>query len=154
MTNPEVTVSLLVLFTITILVLYWSFVNWKQTSDCFQLPENVEIVTGVNGPLLRGPASALFPAIIVLFWELSHKPVGSRVRMGMFEFRSSNEIPLIPDPLVVVLPPDAWNILASKFAEVVSGREESPFYFAECGYLSPRPEPDIGIELVGPPFED
>lgn len=64
---------------------------------------------------------------------------------------SSNEIPAIPDPFVVVLPPDSWGIVASKFAEVVGGWEESPFYFGECGYLSPRPEPDIGIELVGTP---
>ena len=71
----------------------------------------------------------------------------------MFLLCSANEAPAIPDPSVVVLPPDAWNIVASKFSDVVSGREDSPFYFGDCGYLSPRPEPDVGIELVGTPLD-
>ena len=125
----------------------------RQASDNFHLPEGVEIVSGENGPVFRGAATALFPAVTEFLRQLSHRPVGSRVRVGRFVLCSSNEIPVIPDPLVVVLSPDAWNIVASKFAEVVGGWEESPFYFGDCGYLSPRPEPDVGIELVGTPLE-
>jgi hypothetical protein len=54
----------------------------------------------------------------------------------------------------IALPPNAWNILASKFAEVATGWEESPFDFGDCGYLHPRPEPDLGVELVGEPEKD
>ena len=125
----------------------------RQASDNFHLPEGVEIVSGENGPVFRGAATALSPAVTEFLLQLSHKSVGSRVRVGRFVLCSSNEIPVIPDPLVVVLPPDAWNIVASKFAEVVGGWEESPFYFGDCGYLLLRPEPDVGIELVGTPLE-
>jgi hypothetical protein len=43
----------------------------------------------------------------------------------------------------------AWNIAASKFIEVATGREKSPFDFGDCGYLRPRPDVDIGVELRG-----
>ena len=54
---------------------------------------------------------------------------------------------------LLALPPHAWNIVASKFAEVATGWEKSPFYFSECGFLSPPPEPDVGVELVGTPLQ-
>lgn len=151
--TSEILVPLLIVSAIAVALLYWRLRMSRQASDRFRLPEGVEIITGINGPVFRGPATALFPAITVFLRQLSHKPVGSRVRVGKFLLCSSNERPVIPDPLVVVLPPDAWNIVASKFAEVVDGWEESPFYFGDCGYLSPRPEPDVGIELVGTRLE-
>lgn len=153
MLTPEIVVLLLVLVSIVASISYWRFCTSRLAFESFRLPDGVEIVAGENGPVFRGRATALFPAITEFFRQLSHKTVGSRVRVGKFVLCSSDEIPVIPDPLVVVLPPDAWGIVASKFAEVAGGWEESPFYFGDCGYLSPRPEPDVGIELVGPPLE-
>jgi hypothetical protein len=46
----------------------------------------------------------------------------------------------------------AWSIAASKFIEVATGREKSPFDFGDCGYLRPRPDVDIGVELRGEPL--
>lgn len=153
MLTPEIVVPLLVLFFIGTSFFCWQLRKSKWVSESFRIPDGVEIVAGEKGPVFRGPATALFPAVTEFLRQLSHMPVGRRVRVGKFVLCSSNEIPVIPDPLVVVLPPDAWNIVASKFAEVVGGWEESPFYFGDCGYLSHCPEPDVGIELVGTPLE-
>lgn len=54
----------------------------------------------------------------------------------------------------VCLPADAWNIAASKVLEVVTGREDSPFYFGDCGYLFDRPSPDFGVRLLGATVDD
>ena len=59
------------------------------------------------------------------------------------------------------MPWHAWGIAASKFGEVATSFEDSPFDFSECGYIvrihsdgvtSPAPWPDVGVELVGDPI--
>jgi hypothetical protein len=54
----------------------------------------------------------------------------------------------------ISLPNDAWNVLVSKFIEVTACWEESPFDFGDCGYISPKMCPDLGIELDGEPEKD
>ena len=54
----------------------------------------------------------------------------------------------------IAMPADAWNIMASKFIEVAIGWEESPLDFNDCGYLYPRLDTDLGVELVGEPKKD
>jgi len=44
--------------------------------------------------------------------------------------------------------------MASKFIEVATGWEESPLDFNDCGYLYPRLDTDLGVELVGEPKKD
>ena len=47
----------------------------------------------------------------------------------------------------VELPNHAWNIMASKFQEVVEEIEDNPFDFNDCSYMSRIPF-DIGIEIT------
>jgi hypothetical protein len=44
--------------------------------------------------------------------------------------------------------------MASKFIEVATGWEESPLDFNDCGYLNPRLDTGLGVELVGEPKKD
>ena len=62
-----------------------------------------------------------------------------------------NSQPVLASEKLVALPPFAWNIAASKFAEVATGWEETPFDFSSCGCLWPPPKPDIGVERIGLP---
>ena len=79
-------------------------------------------------------------------------PTGASAKVGGYIFTLLSEIPDIPNPTEVCMPPDAWNIFASKIGEVGSGMEETPFFFGDCGYLYPPPDPDVGVELVGDPI--
>ena len=84
--------------------------------------------------------------------ELSTAPRGLVCRLGSIGGYVTKDP---DDPAAhgrVALPDHAWKILASKFTEVTEGWEESPFDFADCGYLYPKPDPDLGIELVGDPI--
>jgi hypothetical protein len=55
---------------------------------------------------------------------------------------------------VIAMPQRAWSVCASKFTEVATGREQSPFDFNDCGYLMPQLQQDIGVELIGAPMLD
>jgi hypothetical protein len=47
----------------------------------------------------------------------------------------------------IELPGRGWGVMASKFLEVVDGRENNPFYFNSCGYTDNLPI-DIGVEVT------
>ena len=149
----EIVTPMTVFLIFIVVLLYLSVRKSGMKSRSFQLPDGVEILVGARGPIFRGTAASVFPGVTDFLRELASLPVGRGVRVGKFYFYSSNEIPLNLDSTVVVLPPDAWNIAASKFAEVAAGWEDSPFYFGDCGYLQTRPEPDVGIELIGAPLQ-
>lgn len=51
----------------------------------------------------------------------------------------------------IELPDHAWNIMASKFQDVIEGFDENPFDFNECGYTDQIPF-DIGIEVTDLPI--
>ena len=53
----------------------------------------------------------------------------------------------------IELPDHAWNILASKFQDVVEGFDSNPFDFNDCGYTNPIPY-DIGIEITDLPIDE
>jgi hypothetical protein len=59
------------------------------------------------------------------------------------------------------MPGHAWNVAASVLGDAASGEyQQNPFDFGDVGYLTPRPSPDIGVEVLidpawsdmGPPF--
>ena len=50
----------------------------------------------------------------------------------------------------VELPDHAWNIMASKFQDVVEQFDDNPFDFNDCGYTNRTPF-DIGIEITDLP---
>lgn len=64
---------------------------------------------------------------------------------------SQEQYPVLHRRASVILPPDAWAVVAWKLLHVSSGWEESGFRFAECGYLRPAPDTDIAIDLLGDP---
>jgi hypothetical protein len=114
------------------------------------LPASVEIVQGPRGPRFRGPALAL-RELAASLRTLRDAPVGSICTVDSVELYVTNDPKDPNNSGRIALPNDAWNILASKFTEVTWGYEKSPFYFGDCGYLYPRPDPDLGVELVGKP---
>jgi len=103
----------------------------------FQIPAGIELVVGSKGPIFRGVATAIYPALVAAVREVELLPVGALVLLGPFKLCVSDDRRYFVDAKTVVLPPDAWGIVASKFAEVAAGREDSPFYFADYGYLHP-----------------
>ena len=114
------------------------------------LPESIHVVQGPVGPQLRGPALELRKLASSLR-TLRDASNGFVCRVGSVKLYVTDDR---NDPHAVgriALPREAWNILASKFIEVTAGLEETPFDFGDCGYLYPRPDPDLGIELVGDP---
>ena len=82
---------------------------------------------------------------------MSDKPTGYRVHLGAWTLAVEDDVPADPDPLVVTMPGKAWNIAASVLRDAANGDYESPFGFGDVGYLNPRADPDIGIEVETPP---
>ena len=74
---------------------------------------------------------------------------GDLIKLDKVDLRVSDEITNFNyDKKMIEMPRQAWNIFASKILEVVDGYEDSPFDFNDCGYLSPRQDFDIGVELI------
>ena len=55
--------------------------------------------------------------------------------------------------LWIELPDHAWNIMASKFQDVVEEFENNPFDFNDCGYTNKIPF-DIGIKIIDLPITE
>ena len=117
------------------------------------LPKGIEIVQGPYGPRFKGAARALRELASQLR-ILRDAPLGFTCRVGSVTLYVTDNTADIRGRDRVSMPPQAWNILASKFTEVTYGWEDSPFDFRDCGYLSPPPEPDLGVELDGDPESD
>jgi hypothetical protein len=100
---------------------------------------------------LRGRARAVVEAAEALR-DLRDQPEGTIAVVGKWALVVSEFIPDERDARSIVMPGHAWNIAASILRDVGYGDYLSPFDFGEVGYLNPRPDPDIGVELVGPPL--
>jgi len=120
-----------------------------MSDRAFDLPEGVEVVAGPRGPRLRGPAAGIAVAVEELR-NLRDQSTGYRVRLAEWTLMVDDEVPAQREPLVVTMPGKAWNIAASVLRDVAYGEYDSPFDFGDVGYLSPPPDPDIGVEVVGP----
>jgi hypothetical protein len=117
------------------------------------LPEAIQVVQGPVGPRFRGPAPEL-RKLAESLRTLRNAPIGLVCHVGSIELYVTED-PNDPHGVGrISLPREAWNILASKIIEVTAGWEKTPFDFGDCGYLDPRPEPDLGIELLGDPETD
>lgn len=118
--------------------------------DKIPLPEGIEIVQGPRGARFKGPAGPLCELADQLR-SLRDAPAGYMCSVGSVTLCVTEFVPQVDPQSPVSMPARAWNILASKFIEVATGWEDSPFDFGDCGYLSPPPNPDLGVELVGDP---
>jgi hypothetical protein len=116
-----------------------------------RLPSDLEVAAGNRGPIVRGSGSSLF-AFAQELRRMALAAPGTFAELRGVTLVVQDSPPAHAKPPVISLPDHAWNILASKFAEVATAREESPFYFGDCEYLYPPPRPDFGAELVGPPL--
>lgn len=117
------------------------------------LPKTIEIVQGPKGPRFKGPASGIIQ-IASLLRDLCHAPLGLICLVGQIELYVTDNPNDPHGKGRIMFPRETWNILASKFIEVATGWENSPFDFGDCGYLNPAPILDLGVELVGEPEKD
>lgn len=116
------------------------------------LEDRLRLVREDRGPVLEGDAEALLELSRALR-TLSQLPPGRFLGLLSLELVVAPEIRR-KVPGRVCLPSEAWNVAASKFAEVATGREERSFFFGDCGFLHPRPDPDLGVVLLGDPALD
>jgi hypothetical protein len=107
----------------------------------------VEVVAGPRGVRLRGPAEAIVAAVQGLR-GLKDAPEGSTAQLGTWTLVVSEYIPETLSPHTVSMPGHAWNIAASVLSDAALGEYENPFDFGDVGYLNPRPDPDIGVEVT------
>jgi hypothetical protein len=81
--------------------------------------------------------------------NLKDLKTGALVKLGEIKVGVSEEITYrFFEKNFVEMPGHAWNIFASKIQDVVEGFEENPFDFNDCGYLYPKLQFDIGVEIT------
>jgi hypothetical protein len=115
------------------------------------LPKEVVIISDPSRIRFQGGAEQ----ILVLSKELekiSFLNDGDYAELKPFKFYVSSVVVHDYNANNFYLPMDAWRIMAAKFREVASSWEDSPFDFNDCGYISPKLERDIGVELIGDPY--
>ena len=119
-------------------------------SKSFKLPEGIEVIELQDGLTFRGTAEQI-NQLANEIRQLSNLKNNEKVKFGQYLFIISDLVPTTANKGTVQLPNHAWNIMASKFSEVANSWEESPFNFNDCGYINPKLEFDLGVELVGQP---
>ena len=119
-------------------------------SKTFNLPKGIEVVEHQDGLIFKGSAEQI-DQLADEIRQLSTLKNNEKVKFGQYRFIISDFIPATQNKGTVQLPNHAWNIMASKFSEVANSWEDSPFNFNDCGYINPKLEFDIGVELVGQP---
>ncbi len=80
--------------------------------------------------------------------KISRLNDGELAKVGCYFFKLSNFI--TADQFRenwVELSGLGWNVMASKFSEVVYGYEQNPFYFNDCGFTTKLPL-DIGVKVI------
>jgi hypothetical protein len=110
----------------------------------------VEIVDGPTGVRLRGPAGPVAETLDRLR-ALKNEHDGYTARLGDWTLIVDDLVSGQLPPRTVSLPGRAWNIAASVLRDAAFGDYTNPMDFGDVGYLNPRPEVDIGVEIVGEP---
>ena len=130
------------------------------TAEDFALPDGVSMIEWSSGVRFRGDAQQLL-ALADELRKLERSTDGDSVRVLDWTFVVDDEPAALSIDKTISMPWHAWGIAASKFGEVATSFEDSPFDFSECGYIvridsegvtSPAPRPDLGVELVGDPI--
>ena len=86
--------------------------------------------------------------------QVSKLKNGQLSKLDKLTLKVSDEITLDSyKPFWVELPNHAWNIMASKFQDVVEGFEDNPFDFNDCGYTTKVPL-DLGVEITDMPITE
>ena len=116
----------------------------------FKLPRGIEVIELQEGLTFRGTAEQI-DQLANEIRLLSTLKNNEKVKFGQYRFIISDFVPTNPDKGTIQLPNHAWNIMASKFSEVANSWEDSPFNFNDCGYINPKLDFDLGVELVGEP---
>ncbi len=119
------------------------------------LPAGIRLLHDRNGLRFQGTAvalRALSRALRPLAEGPDHTAWRVHLRQGAdWKLVSQEQYPVLRRRMSIVLPPDAWAIISWKILHVSCGWETSPFAFADCGYLRPAPDHDIGFDLLGEP---
>lgn len=112
------------------------------------LNPGVEVVAGPAGFRLKGPALAVVETLQRLRM-LNDKPEGYKTTIGEWTLLVSDYVAESLPERTLSMPGHAWNVAASVLSDVAYGEYENPFDFGDVGYLDPRPDPDLGVEIVG-----
>ncbi len=116
----------------------------------FNLPDGMDLIELDNKLRFKGTADQIdrLSSEILKIAELKKN---QKYKLGKFIFSVSDTIPTDFDLHHVRILADAWKIMSLKFREVANSWESSPFDFNDCGYLDPKLEFNLGVELVGEP---
>jgi hypothetical protein len=116
-----------------------------------EIPSGANLMRHDGGLRIRGTAAQIIE-VSNQIRKLRELPIGGFAQLDDFELTVADRPSSFNKR--IAMPADAWNIMASKFIEVATGWEESPLDFNDCGYLYPRLDTDLGVELVGEPKKD
>ena len=119
-------------------------------SKSFKLPKGIEVIELQDRLRFKGTAHQI-DQLANEIRQLSTLKNDQKVKLADYSFITSDLVPTLSKSGTIQLPNHAWNIMASKFSEVANNWEDSPFYFNDCGYINPKLDFDIGVELVGEP---
>lgn len=119
-------------------------------SKSFKLPAGIEVIELQDRLRFKGTANQI-DLLAHEIRQLSTLKNNWKVKLGDYTFITSDLMPIFPKSGTIQLPYRAWNVMASKFSEVANNWENSPFDFNDCGYITPKLDFDIGVELVGEP---
>jgi len=126
----------------------------KQNFDLeIGIPSTIEIVVMPDKVRFKGNKDSIL-SFAENIREVSKLKDGQICKLGNFTLKVSDYITDDQKkPDWIELPNHAWNIMASKFNEVVYGYEDyNPFDFNDCGYINiPF---DIGIEITDIPISE
>jgi hypothetical protein len=118
------------------------------------LPEAVTLVEFPNKIRFKGKQNVLSD-FVEEFRRISKLSNGQLCKFDEYTFKVSD---LITDDSLkqnwIEMPNHAWNIMTSKFHDVLNEYDDNPLDFNDCGYLNPKLPFDIGIEVTDLPISD
>ncbi len=117
-----------------------------------KVPTSIETVHMDNKIRFKGTKEGLskFTKEFYLLKKLSN---GQLCKLGKYTLKVSDYITHDREKENwIELPNHAWEIMISKFNEVIDGYEDNPFDFNDCNYTDKNPF-DIGVEVTDLPIK-